>query len=234
MMEKWILWIGLLAGCCACTESKPTIGLDNCDVVAVKKVVGKDTVIVCEQEWIKQHVTIPLSHLVADWKLLRLENGKEEAKTVPYQLYPSENHLFVIDSQRKGVFVYDKRGNYLRTIGQAGEGMYDFHVNAYQVQPDEQNDCIYVRDLNPERILQFRISDGKVLKSIPLSVNRCSEILMLDSVMLLARGPHFKIDEIGKTAPFCGGRFSYLCAKPTKKQPCFLPSETPASLCISS
>ena len=51
MMEKWILWIGLLAGCCACTESKPTIGLDNCDVVAVKKVVGKDTVIVCEQEW---------------------------------------------------------------------------------------------------------------------------------------------------------------------------------------
>ena len=37
MMEKWILWIGLLLGCCACTESKPTIGLDNCDVVAVKK-----------------------------------------------------------------------------------------------------------------------------------------------------------------------------------------------------
>lgn len=198
MMEKWILWIGLLAGCCACTESKPTIGLDNCDVVAVKKMVGKDTVIVCEQEWIKQHVTIPLSHLVADWKLLRLENDKEEAKTVPFQLYSSENHLFVIDSQRKGVLVYDKQGNYLRTIGQAGEGMYDFHVNAYQVQPDEQNDCIYVRDLNPERILQFRISDGKVLKSIPLSVNRCSEILMLDSVMLLARGPHFTIDEIGK------------------------------------
>ena len=198
MMEKWILWIGLLLGCCACTESKPTIGLDNCDVVAVKKVVGKDTVIVCEQEWIKQHVTIPLSHLVGDWKLLRLENDKEEAKTVPFQLYPSENHLFVIDSQRNGVLVYDKQGNYLRKIGQAGEGMYDFHVNAYQVQPDEQNDCIYVRDLNPERILQFRISDGKVLKSIPLSVNRCSEILMLDSMMLLARGPHFTIDEIGK------------------------------------
>ncbi len=160
MMEKWILWIGLLLGCCACTESKPTIGLDNCDVVAVKKVAGKDTVIVCEQEWIKQHVTIPLSHLVGDWKLLRLENDKEEAKTVPFQLYPSENHLFVIDSQRNGVLVYDKQGNYLRKIGQAGEGMYDFHVNAYQVQPDEQNDCIYVRDLNPERILQFRISDG--------------------------------------------------------------------------
>lgn len=197
-MEKWILWIGLLVGCCACTESKPTIGLDNCDVVAVKKVVGKDTVIVCEQEWIKQHVTIPLSHLVGDWKLLRLENNKEEAKTVPFQLYPSENHLFVIDSQRNGVLVYDKQGNYLRKIGQAGEGMYDFHVNAYQVQPDEQNDCIYVRDLNPERILQFRISDGKLLKSIPLSVNRCSEILMLDSLMLVARGPHFTIDEIGK------------------------------------
>ena len=197
-MEKWILWIGLLAGCCACTESKPTIGLDNCDVVAVKKVVGKDTVIVCEQEWIKQHVTIPLSHLVADWKLLRLENDKEEAKTVPFQLYSSENHLFIIDSQRKGVLVYDKQGNYLRKIGQAGEGMYDFHVNAYQVQPDEQNDCIYVRDLNPERILQFRISDGKLLKSIPLSVNRCSEILMLDSLMLVSRGPHFTIDEIGK------------------------------------
>lgn len=197
-MGKWILWIGLLVGCCACTESKPTIGLDNCDVVAVKKVVGKDTVIVCEQEWIKQHVTIPLSHLVGDWKLLRLENDKEEAKTVPFQLYPSENHLFVIDSQRNGVLVYDKQGNYLRKIGQAGEGMYDFHVNAYQVQPDEQNDCIYVRDLNPERILQFRISDGKVLKSIPLSVNRCSEILMLDSLMLVARGPHFTIDEIGK------------------------------------
>lgn len=198
MMRKWILWIGLLLGCCACKESKPTIGLDNCDVVAVKKVVGKDTVIVCEQEWIKQHVTIPLSHLVADWKLLRLENDKEEAKTVPFQLYPSENYLFIIDSQRKGVFVYDKQGNYLRKIGQAGEGVDDFHVNAYQVQPDEKNNCIYVRDLNPERILQFRISDGKVLKSIPLSVNRCSEILMLDSVMLLARGPHFTIDEIGK------------------------------------
>lgn len=197
-MEKWILWIGLLVGCCACTESKPTIGLDNCDVVAVKKVVGKDTVIVCEQEWIKQHVTIPLSHLVKDWELVKLENDKEEAKTVPFQLYSSENHLFIIDSQRKGVLVYDKQGNYLRTIGQAGEGMYDFHVNAYQVQPDEQNDCIYVRDLNPERILQFRISDGKLLKSIPLSVNRCSEILMLDSLMLVARGPHFTIDEIGK------------------------------------
>ena len=97
-MEKWILWIGLLVGCCACTESKPTIGLDNCDVVAVKKVVGKDTVIVCEQEWIKQHVTIPLSHLVKDWELVKLENDKEEAKTIPSRLYPSGDHLFIIDS----------------------------------------------------------------------------------------------------------------------------------------
>lgn len=198
----WMIWIGLLLGCCSCTENKPTIGVDNCDVVAVRKVVGKDTVIVCEQERVKQHVTFPLSHLIKDWKLVKLESDKEEAKSVPFRLYPSENYLFMIDSsvgeKRRGVLVFDKQGSYLREIGHIGKGMNDFDIGPYQVQADEKNDCIYVRDLNPERILKFRISDGEFLESIPLSVNRCSEILMLDSLMLIARGPHHQIDEIGK------------------------------------
>lgn len=197
-MKKLILAFGLTIIYWACTEN-PTIGLDGCDVVATRKVVGNDTVIVCEQELVKQHVTIPLSHLVEDWKLVKLETGKPEAMVVPFRLYSSENYLFVIPSSGKGrVLVFDTQGNYIREIGKAGEGLEDFQPGPYQVHIDEINDCVYVRDLNPERILKFRISDGTYMGYVPLSVNRCSEIWIKDSLMIVARGPHHQIDEIGK------------------------------------
>lgn len=190
--------MALTLGGWACTKN-PTISLDDCDIVATRKIVGSDTVIVCEQELVKQYVTIPLSHLVEDWKLVKLENGQAEAMVIPYQLYPSENYLFVIPSSgERGILAFDTQGNYIQKIGKEGKGFEDFQPGPYQIQIDETNDYIYVRDLNPERILKFRISDGAYLGHVPLSINRCSEIWIKDSLMIVTRGPHHQIDEIGK------------------------------------
>ena len=118
--------MALTLGGWACTKN-PTISLDDCDVVATRKIVGSDTVIVCEQELVKQYVTIPLSHLVEDWKLVKLENGQAEAMVIPYQLYPSENYLFVIPSSgERGILAFDTQGNYIQKIGKEGKGFEDF------------------------------------------------------------------------------------------------------------
>ena len=57
--------------------------MDQCNVVASRVVTDGDTLVVCDVSKIQQEIKVPLSTLVKDWKLLKLENTSKEALVLP-------------------------------------------------------------------------------------------------------------------------------------------------------
>ncbi|MFH1975286.1 MAG: 6-bladed beta-propeller [Pseudomonadota bacterium] len=75
----------------------------------------------------------------------------------------NEERIYVLDYKEAHIRVYDVNGDYLKTIGRAGQGPGELAL-PYSICLTEQ-DQIMIQDLNNHRMLFFSL-DGKYLKSI--------------------------------------------------------------------
>ena len=194
------VWLSMIACMCmvACTTVKEGNSLDQCNVVASRVVTDGDTLVVCDVSKIEQHIKLPLSTLVKDWKLLKLENSSKEAMVQPSSIYPSENYLLIhpVEYNRE-TMLFDKTGKYLFDIGRKGNGPGEIVLDIADIEMDEDNDCVYIRDHKPSRILKYRLSNGEYLTEIPLSYYRTAKFLLnpKDETLIVTCRPHQRREE---------------------------------------
>ena len=193
------VWLSMIACMCmvACTTVKEGNSLDQCNVVASRVVTDGDTMIVCDVSKIEQQIKLPLSTLVKDWKLLKLENSSKEAMVQPAYIYPSEKYILIHPAEyNRETMLFDKTGKYLFDIGRKGNGPGEIVLDIADIEMDEDNDCVYIRDHKPSRILKFRLSTGEYLTEIPLSYSQPFEFLLnpKDKTLVLTCMPHRKMD----------------------------------------
>ena len=122
MKNVWFCMVACLS-MVACTTVKEGNSLDQCNVVASKVITGGDTLVVCDVSKIQQEIKLPLSTLVKDWKLLKLENSLKEVMVQPAAIYPSENYILIHPAEyNRETMLFDKTGKYLFDIGRRGNG----------------------------------------------------------------------------------------------------------------
>ena len=190
--------IVLLWGLCACTSIQEGSTLDQCNVIASRVVTDGDTLVVCDVSKIQQEIKLPLSTLVKDWKLLKLENSSKEVMVQPAAIYPSENYILIHPAEyNRETMLFDKTGKYLFDIGRRGNGPGEMVRDIADIEMDEDNDCVYIRDLKPSRILKFQLSTGEYLTEIPLGYYKTNEFLLnpKDETLIVTCRPHQRREE---------------------------------------
>ena len=197
MKNVWFCMVACLS-MVACTTVKEGNSLDQCNVVASRVVTDGDTLVVCEVSKIQQEIKLPLSALVKDWKLLKLENSSKEVMVQPAVIYPSENYILIHPAEyNRETMLFDKTGKYLFDIGRRGNGPGEIVLDIEDIEMDEDNDCVYIRDHKPSRILKFQLSTGEYLTEIPLSYPRLSDFILnpKDETLLVTCRPHQRREE---------------------------------------
>jgi hypothetical protein len=182
----------------ACTTVKEGNSLDQCNVVASKVVTDGDTLVVCDVSKIEQHIKLPLSTLVKNWKLLKLENTSKEALVLPAYIYPSENYILIHPVEfNRGAMLFDKTGKYLFDIGRKGNGPGEIVTHMSYIAMDEDNDCVYIRDHKPSRILKYRLSTGEYLAEIPLAYPKAFDFILnpKNKSLILTNPPNHRIEQ---------------------------------------
>ena len=199
MKQKLINLVAMLClSLYSCTPIQEGSTLDQCNVIASRVLADGDTLIVCDVSKIEQHIKLPLSTLVKDWKLLKLENTSKEALVLPVYIYPSENYILIHPAEfNRGMMLFDKTGKYLFDIGRRGNGPGEIVLDIEDIEMDEDNDCVYIRDHKPSRILKFQLSTGEYLTEIPLSYPRLSDFILnpKDETLLVTCRPHQRREE---------------------------------------
>ena len=200
MIRMKNVWLSMIACMCmvACTTVKEGNSLDQCNVVASRVVTDGDTLVVCDVSKIQQEIKVPLSTLVKDWKLLKLENSSKEVMVQPAAIYPSENYILIHPAEyNRETMLFDKTGKYLFDIGRRGNGPGEMVRDIADIEMDEDNDCVYIRDLKPSRILKFQLSTGEYLTEIPLGYYKTNEFLLnpKDETLLVTCRPHQRREE---------------------------------------
>lgn len=179
MRMEYSLWIrnsvsllALLAFITGCGEKKSSsLGsgmLENSPVVATWQKVNTDQVLVGETKLLKDTLTIPLSSLVEDLQLVRLDN-RDEALIKGERVFASDHYMLLHNEQQQPVKLFDREGKYLNDIGRIGQGPNEYASTIYHAQIDEANNRIYlVSWIKNSKILVYDLK-GNGYPSIPLA-----------------------------------------------------------------
>ena len=76
-----------------------------------------------------------------------------------------DGRLFMADSQEAKIHVYNKNGEYLKSMGRRGEGPGEFTAT---FNPRLQNDKLYVLDTQQQRVSVFDALNYQFIRNIPL------------------------------------------------------------------
>lgn len=164
--NKWYILLSVMASCSA---PKDTGTLDSCNVVATQAISHNDTLWVADMNKITQTVTIPLSFLLSDWRLMKLEGSSKEMMVSPINgIYPSENHL-ISDDSNNGVLLFDKKGNFECSVAKIGSGPADIEPGVTGIQIDETKGVIYLTTGYRDKMKMYALRDAAFLGEIPLS-----------------------------------------------------------------
>ena len=169
IMKNYLLlfFISLLASCN--TISKQSL-LEECDVVAENVVTDKgDTLLVCDYDAVSHYVSIPLSLLVDDYQLIKLDNlTKDMMLSNTINFFPSENYIVAWGNRNRELHIFNKNGEYIRKIGQPGNGPGDIVSKLGAIQIDELDDIIYYTDFDRTRMGMYQLSTGEYIGKLPL------------------------------------------------------------------
>jgi hypothetical protein len=149
----------------------------------------------CSLEDVDETRIIPLSSLVENCSLIRLDNSDDEALFKPWFTTVTERYIGV-RQQGGGQFkLFDHSGKFLCNVGSIGQGPGEYAIALYDEIIDDKNELIYLMPYVAEKILVYNTS-GKHVKNIPLPHNLGKAKLHLsDSIISIVYRP-FKNDTI--------------------------------------
>lgn len=170
--------LGLLLLFSACTGKQTTDSdeagyvniLKDCPVVAQYKMIGNDSVLVCDINAMKDEIEVPFSSLLSSYEIVPLDTCRESLCAPKYgEVTVSKNYLCVISGEENSpVRLFDRKtGKYLRQIGNIGQGPTEY-TTIYQIQIEEDSNRVFILSGFPSRVLQYNLSTGEYEKNYKL------------------------------------------------------------------
>lgn len=211
-MNKWsIAAVTILAVVLAsCASEAKRESLDDCPVVGKVVQVGDDKVIACDQKLLTEQIHLPLSYLTEELQIIKLDN-RAEALVGETGLLVSENYILVWNKQQNPFKLFDKKGNYLATIGAYGQGPGEY-INVYDAMIDEKNDRIYLLPWQSSQILVYDLK-GNTLPPIQMCLRAPKGKFTVDaedSTVAVVLLPFKGIPAVAWTQDFHGKRKSFI------------------------
>lgn len=165
----FIIFIAIVCGCSSSHKPSEDNSISEWNVIA-KKVMHPDSLIECDLNLVNQKTVFPLSNLVTEFKLIKLDNAtKERMISVNDKICLSTNYIIVYGSGSQTTKLFDAKGNFIAIVGNIGDGPGEYAPWAETVQIDENNKRIYQTTIaNQECINVYSLEDGCFIKKIPL------------------------------------------------------------------
>ena len=170
MKSKFSILLGIIAiAGFSCRESgqKKSLTFADCPVVAQCISNNGDSLIVCDIEQVKDTFNIPLSSLLSSFEVIRLENAEDALTAVDGAVAISDNYIGIASFKAKAYKLYDKKGNYLRTLSKPGQGPDEYYISIYDSYIDEKNRKVYLISGRATKLMVFDL-EGNALEHIPL------------------------------------------------------------------
>ncbi len=154
---------------CACgPASNQPVGLDNSPVVAQRVVTPLgDTLLVANMDLIKDTIDFPMSLLLADLEIIRLDD-REEATIDNVIFHTASPNYIGLYSFYGGIKLFDKKGNYITDISKKGQGPNEYLLGPSDILIDEVHDRFYFTGPGMDKIMVFDLKSNPQ-KHLPLA-----------------------------------------------------------------
>jgi hypothetical protein len=149
----------------SCGKGTRNSALNHLDVVAEKLMVGNSELISCDLGKLKDTVDIPLSYLVEDLRMIRLDN-RDEALVGNSSTTVTGKHVLVRNNRQNPYKLFNIKGEFITTIGAYGQGPNEY-LNVYDDWLDEETGRIFILPWQSDKLLHFDLQ-GNAMETIPL------------------------------------------------------------------
>lgn len=139
--------------------------IDKMPVVAKRVQVHGSQVVTCDFSKLNKSYDLPLSELVENLQIVKLDNKDEALVGLGYTTL-SDNYILVRNTRQNPFKLFDKSGKYIASIGAYGQGPGEY-LNVYDDFIDEKHKKIYILCWQTDKVLVYDFS-GKALDPIPL------------------------------------------------------------------
>ena len=155
-----------LTACQPSVHQVPATMWEELPIVAEQIDVNGHPLIVCHPEKLTDSIRIPLSQLVEDLEVVRLEN-KDDAYVRNTSIRISDNYILLHSSRNMPFKLFDRKGKFVCDIGSVSR-LPDGYSQIYDFQLDEAHNRIYLMPWNATELKVYDLQ-GHVQPSIPLN-----------------------------------------------------------------
>ena len=155
-----------LTACQPSVHQAPATMWEEIPIVAERIDANGHPLIVCHPEKLTDSIRIPLSQLVEDLEIVRLEN-KDEAYVRNTSIRISDNYILLHSSRNMPFKLFDRKGKFVCDIGSVSR-LPGGYSQIYDFQLDEAHNRIYLMPWNATELKVYDLQ-GKVQPSIPLN-----------------------------------------------------------------
>ncbi|MDR1201298.1 MAG: 6-bladed beta-propeller [Tannerellaceae bacterium] len=148
---------------CSEEKKKSRLTLDDCPIIATQT----DDLTTLDLSLVRDTFDFPLSALLSGYELIRLENSEEAlvGATTAYAI--SENYIGIRSSSPSDYKLFNRKGEYIRSISSVGQGPDEYLIGIYDSYIDEKNNKVYLLSFGATKLLVFDL-EGNPLKHIRL------------------------------------------------------------------
>ena len=172
-MIKKELILCILAVCLfSCKDNKGTIAPfgvpEQGNIIAELNITENgDTVVSCDIEKVSYSFSLKISDLIDSIELIKLDATNPDYYVKSREVSLSDNYIGIkTENQYK---LFDKKGKFVSYIGRRGGGPGEYSDFIYDSQIDEENNRIYLIEMdNVSKILVYDLS-GNYVEDIPLA-----------------------------------------------------------------
>ena len=155
-----------LTACQPSVHQAPATMWEKLPIVAERIDANGHPLIVCHPEKLTDSIRIPLSQLVEDLEIVRLEN-KDEAYVRNTSIRISDNYILLHSSRNMPFKLFDRKGKFVCDIGSVSR-LPGGYSQIYDFQLDEAHNRIYLMPWNATELKVYDLQ-GHVQPSIPLN-----------------------------------------------------------------
>ena len=155
-----------LTACQPSVHQAPATMWEELPIVAEQIDANGHPLIVCHPEKLTDSIRIPLSQLVEDLEIVRLEN-KDEAYVRNTSIRISDNYILLHSSRNMPFKLFDRKGKFVCDIGSVSR-LPGGYSQIYDFQLDEAHNRIYLMPWNATELKVYDLQ-GHVQPSIPLN-----------------------------------------------------------------
>lgn len=205
-----LLCLLLIVSCQSGNKSSFNNGLEDSPVVGTFVQVGDDQVLSCDQKLLTDSIHLLLTYLTEKPEIIHLDN-RDEALISEGRVIVSDNYLLAWNNKQNPFKLFDRKGNFLTTVGSYGQGPNEY-LNVYDANIDEENDRIYILPWQSAQILVYDLK-GNPQPTIPLCLRAPKgtfHVDLQDSTVAVVLLPFPDMPAVAWTQDFHGNRKDYI------------------------